>query len=151
MKENPLSEAHDKKYVSKILSHTENLCNVSQVLYLCLHDAATYRTAAVRSRLVLNVRQIIESNTKTITKYTYVLVGANTFLHVGLRSAYSESWFFLRAKPSLQYKDTAFFTAWASIWSTLANCKQRSVLCTPWSLVRKRTIPTEQPPLVDEI
>jgi hypothetical protein len=49
---------------------------------------------------------------------------------VGLRSAYSESWFFLRAKPSRQYKDTAFFTAWASIWRTLANCKQISVFGT---------------------
>jgi hypothetical protein len=89
-----------------------------------------YSSAAVRSLFVLNVGQIIETNTKTITKYTYFLTGANTFLQVGLRSAYSESWFFLRAKPSRQYKDTAFFTASASIWRTLANCKQISVLGT---------------------
>jgi hypothetical protein len=54
----------------------------------CLHDPAICRSASL---FALNVGYIIESKTRTIKKYTYFPVGANTFLHVGLRSAYSES------------------------------------------------------------
>jgi hypothetical protein len=42
------------------------------------------------------------------------------------------------------------FTAWSTyvvLPPTLTQKKQQ----TPWPLVRKRTLPTEQPPLVDEI
>jgi hypothetical protein len=54
-----------------------------------LYLSGTY--TACMTLLYVAVGHITESNIKTITKCTYFPAGANTFLHVGLRSAYSES------------------------------------------------------------
>jgi len=81
------------------------------------------QSAAVYINMLLQDHETSASIIKTTASHTYLLAGVNMFLHVGLTSTHSESWFFLRAMPSRQYRDTALFTAWGSIWSTFANCK----------------------------
>jgi hypothetical protein len=69
------------------------------------------QTAAVYINMLLQDHKTSASITKTTARHTYFLAGVNMFFHVGLMSTHSESWFFLRAMPSRQYRDTALFTA----------------------------------------
>jgi hypothetical protein len=93
------------------------VCDVPVQLIKCTQHAAVY------INMLLQDHKTSALIIKTTARHTYFLSGVNMFLHVGLTSTHSESWFFLRAMPSRQYKDTALFTDWGSIWSTFANCK----------------------------
>jgi len=69
------------------------------------------QTAAVYINMLLQDHKTSASIIKTTARHTYFLAGINMFFHVGLTSIHSESWFFLCAMPSRQYRDTALFTA----------------------------------------
>jgi len=69
------------------------------------------QSAAVYINMLLQDHKTSGSIIKITARHTYFLAGVNMFLHVGLTSTHSESWFFLRAMPSRQYRDTALFTA----------------------------------------